>query len=81
MPVSSPRHAEHPSLVALGAAIRRARRQRGISQELLAHESAIDRSYLSSIERGMQNPGVISIFRVAAAMQMSMVELMAEAQL
>ena len=80
MPISS-RHANDPALVALGAAIRRCRRAQGISQEELAHRSAIDRSYMSSIERGGQNPGILSILRVAHAMDMTMTELMAEAEL
>lgn len=80
MPISS-RHANDPALVALGAAIRRCRRAQGISQEELAHRSAIDRSYMSSIERGGQNPGMLSVLRVAHAMDMTMTELMAEAEL
>ena len=80
MPISS-RHANDPALVALGAAIRRCRRVQGVSQEELAHRSAIDRSYMSSIERGGQNPGILSIIRVAHAMDMTMTELMAEAEL
>ncbi|TXH62966.1 MAG: XRE family transcriptional regulator [Burkholderiaceae bacterium] len=80
MPISS-RHANDPALVALGAAIRRCRRAQGISQEELAHRSAIDRSYMSSIERGGQNPGILSVLRVAHAMNLTMTELMAEAEL
>jgi transcriptional regulator with XRE-family HTH domain len=80
MPISS-RHANDPALVALGAAIRRCRRVQGVSQEELAHRSAIDRSYMSSIERGSKNPGILSIIRVAHAMDMTMTDLMAEAEL
>lgn len=80
MPISS-RHANDPALVALGAAIRRCRRAQGVSQEELAHRSAIDRSYMSSIERGGQNPGILLVRRVAHAMDMTMTELMAEAEL
>jgi hypothetical protein len=36
---------------------------------------------MSSIERGGQNPGVLVILRVANAMDMTMTELMAEAEL
>jgi len=53
----------------------------GVSQEELAHRSAIDRSYMSSIERGGQNPGIVSVIRIAHAMDMTMTELMAEAEL
>lgn len=81
MPISSPRHANDPVLVALGAAIRRCRLARGVSQEELAHRSAMDRSYMSSIERGGQNPGIVSIVRIARAMDLTMTELMAEAEL
>jgi transcriptional regulator with XRE-family HTH domain len=81
MPISSPRYAQEPALLALGAAIRKARLERGISQEELAHRSSIDRSYMSSIERGNQNPGVVSVLRIAYAMEMTVTELMAEARL
>jgi len=81
MPISSPRHAEDPALVALGKAIRKARLERGVSQEELADRSSIDRSYMSSIERGMQNPGIISVLRIAHALEMTATELMAEAEL
>jgi transcriptional regulator with XRE-family HTH domain len=81
MPAASPRHANDPALVALGSAIRGARLQRGLSQEELAHRAAIDRAYMSSIERGSQNPGVMSILRIAAAMDMTLSELAASASL
>ena len=81
MPIASPRHAQHPVLVALGQAIRQARVDRQISQEELAHRSDIDRAYMSSIERGQQNPGFVSVARVASALEMTLAELMTEAGL
>jgi hypothetical protein len=36
---------------------------------------------MSSIERGGQNPGVISIVRIAYSLEMTVTELMAEAEL
>lgn len=36
---------------------------------------------MSSIERGVQNPGLVSIVRIAPAMDMTVTELMAEAEL
>lgn len=81
MPISSPRYAEDPALVALGSAIRRARIERDVSQEELAHRSAVDRSYMSSIERGKQNPGVMTVLHIAYAVDMTATELMAEAKL
>lgn len=81
MPIASPRHAYEPDLVALGAAIRAARLNRGISQEELAERSAVDRSYMSSIERGAQNPGIVSILRVTRALGVTAAELFADAAL
>jgi transcriptional regulator with XRE-family HTH domain len=68
-------------LVALGQAIRAARLERGVSQEELAERAAIDRSYLSSIERGAQNPGIVSLLRVVNALEMTATELFALAEL
>lgn len=80
MPAAS-RNAYHPALIALGAAIRTARVERGISQEDLAHISDVDRAYLSRIERGAQNPSVLTLLRVVGAMEMTATELFVEARL
>ena len=81
MPIASPRHAYAPALIALGAAVRDSRLARGISQEELASRSEMDRSYMSSIERGAQNPGIVSLVRVAKALDMTLAELFAAASL
>ncbi|WP_271009431.1 helix-turn-helix domain-containing protein [Paucibacter sp. B51] len=81
MPTPSPRHAQDPILVALGNAIREIRLEAGMSQEDLAHGSQIDRAYMSSIERGRQNPGIISIARIAGALGLAVSELMRRAQI
>jgi DNA-binding XRE family transcriptional regulator len=75
MPMPSPKHALDPALVALGMAIRATRKARGISQEELAHLSQVDRSYMSSIERGTQNPGLMVVVRIASGIGISVAEL------
>lgn len=70
-----------PVLVAFGQAVRQARDKAGLSQEELAHRAGIDRSYMSSIERGGQNVGMISAARIAHTLGMSLAELMLEARL
>ncbi|HEX9048643.1 MAG TPA: helix-turn-helix transcriptional regulator [Verrucomicrobiae bacterium] len=42
-------------LVELGNRIRAARKSAGLTQEDLAHESDIDRSYIGGVERGERN--------------------------
>jgi len=81
MPIASPRLAYTPSLIALGEAVRSARLARGISQEDLAARAGLDRSYMSSIERGAQNPGIVSVLRVANALGMTASELFSLASL
>ena len=81
MPAPSPNYAQDPVLVAFGDAVRRARKERGLSQEALAHLAEIDRSYMSSIERGSQNVGLIVAARIARALDRSIAELMLEARI
>lgn len=81
MPASSPRYADDPRLVALGKAIQRARGALNLSQEELAHRSAIDRSYMSGIERGKQNPGIVAFLQVAEALEITAAELLSAAGL
>ncbi|MFE1574018.1 helix-turn-helix domain-containing protein [Comamonas odontotermitis] len=81
MSAPSPRHANNPDLIALGATIPRSRLERKMSQEELAHRSDIDRAYMSSIERGLQNPAIVSIVGVVKALGLTTAGLMASAGL
>jgi DNA-binding XRE family transcriptional regulator len=45
--------------------MRRLRAARGLSQEALAHESGINRTYLSAIERSERNVSIDNIARIA----------------
>lgn len=64
----SPSFAGDPALVALGEAIRGARKQVGLSQEVLAIDAGIDRSYMGGIERGEHNVTIMSLLRIATAL-------------
>ncbi len=81
MPMPSPKYAHDPALLALGLAIRTIRQTRGLSQEELAYRSQVDRSYMSSIERGAQNPGVMTLIPIAKAIGVTVAELMEAAHL
>lgn len=45
--------------------MRRLRAERGWSQEHLAHECGLNRTYLSAVERSEQNISVDNLYRVA----------------
>ncbi|MBN8552192.1 MAG: helix-turn-helix transcriptional regulator [Caulobacterales bacterium] len=41
----------------------------GLSQEDLASRSGLDRTYISGCERGIRNPTLVSVERLAGALQ------------
>jgi transcriptional regulator with XRE-family HTH domain len=49
--------------------MRRLRAARGLSQEALAHESGINRTYLSSVERSERNISLDNLARIANGLQ------------
>ena len=60
------------ALVALN--IRRLRVVHGVSQEHLAVDAGIDRTYVSRLERGLENPTVLVLERLANALQAEIVD-------
>ena len=68
MAKKSPSFSGNPALVSLGAAIREARKAKGISQEALAELADIDRSYMGGIERGEHNLAIMNLLKIADAL-------------
>lgn len=56
--------------------IKRLRKERGLSQEALAHDADLDRTYISGIERKVRNPTITVIDRIASAFNCSMGDLL-----
>ena len=52
----------------VGQNIRRIRVAQGTSQERLAYDSGVDRSYLGGMERGEENPTVDVLERIATTL-------------
>ena len=77
----SPTHSGNKVIVDLGAAIRRARAGVGLSQEALAADADLDRSYVGGIERGEHNLTVMSVIKIAGALKMPPSALFASAGL
>jgi transcriptional regulator with XRE-family HTH domain len=57
--------------------IRRIRVLRGLSQEVLAVDANIDRTYVSRLERNLENPTVAVLERLARALQCEITEFFA----
>ena len=64
----SPKYAGNSTLIELGLAIRGARLEMGLSQEALAVDAELDRSYMGGIERGEHNLTLINLQRIATAL-------------
>jgi transcriptional regulator with XRE-family HTH domain len=57
-----------PDLALLGARIRAARKSVDMTQEDLAYESDIDRSYIGGVERGERNLTFAMLCKIARAL-------------
>ena len=56
----------------LGARIRYLRQQKGFSIEDLALEAEINRNYLGDLERGMRNPTLVILNKIAISLNISL---------
>jgi transcriptional regulator with XRE-family HTH domain len=54
-----------------GVVVRQFRTQKGLSQEKLADLCELDRTYISLIERGLRQPTLKTIFRIAFSLQIT----------
>jgi transcriptional regulator with XRE-family HTH domain len=56
--------------------IKSLRRERGLAQERLGLESGVDRTLVSKIERQIANPSLEILSKIAAHLQVSVLELL-----
>ncbi|MBX9615556.1 MAG: helix-turn-helix domain-containing protein [Caulobacteraceae bacterium] len=56
----------------LGSNVQRLRREKGLSQEDLADLAGLHRTYVSGVERGVRNPTLTVIDRLARALGVEM---------
>lgn len=61
-----------------GARVRVLRTAKGWSQERLAAEAKLDRTYIGGIERGERNPSLLNIYRLAKALDIAVRDLFPE---
>lgn len=69
-----------PLGIAFGKALRTLRRHRGLSQETLAANSELHRTYVGLLERGVHTPSLDAIFRLAKVLGVEPWELVRETQ-
>jgi transcriptional regulator with XRE-family HTH domain len=64
-----------PILAQVGKRIRNLREGKGISQEVLAEKSGLHRTYIGGVERGLRNPSLKSLQRIARGLGVGVVDL------
>jgi transcriptional regulator with XRE-family HTH domain len=57
--------------VLFGIRVRKLRKERGWSQEELAFECDLDRTYIGGIEQGRRNVGLVNICKIAKALKVN----------
>jgi transcriptional regulator with XRE-family HTH domain len=62
-------------LSALGSNVRLQRESNGLTQEKLAERAGLDPTYISGIERGIRNPGIKNVARIAEALGLTTSQL------
>lgn len=65
---------------AFGEVLRATRLQAGLSQEAAAHDSGIGRDHFSRLERGLTQPTLFAMLRIAAALSTRASELVEQTE-
>jgi transcriptional regulator with XRE-family HTH domain len=68
-------------LKAIGTVVRELRERAGHSQERLSGECGFDRTYISRVERGIINPTVSRLWRIADVLEMPLSRLTGQMEL
>jgi transcriptional regulator with XRE-family HTH domain len=72
---ASTSHKAAPISVALGKRVKECRHAVDKSQETLAFDAHVDRTYISAIERGVANPSVETLANICYALNLTLAEL------
>ncbi|WP_286758491.1 helix-turn-helix transcriptional regulator [Ralstonia sp. RL] len=65
------------TLITIGNNLRRIRTESGLSQEQLALDADIDRTYVSQIERGIANPSILMLKKISDCLKVGLSDLTA----
>ena len=77
----SPSYSGTKELIALGLAIKELRLNLELSQEALAFEAGVDRSYIGGIERGEHNLALVNLMKISQTLGITSSELLNRAKL
>jgi transcriptional regulator with XRE-family HTH domain len=66
---------EDNNLIQFGQCLKKARTNKGLSQEKLAEAANLDRTYISLLERGKRNPSLLCIIAICKGLNINLSEL------
>lgn len=66
---------------AFGQTLREFRKKEKLSQEKLAQESNLDRTYVSLLERGLRQPSITTVFQLSKALHVSPTQIISAVEL
>ena len=69
----------NPVAVAFGSVLRESRTKADLSQEALALEAGVDRTFISLLERGLRQPSLDTVFRLADVLKVAPATLVGRA--
>jgi transcriptional regulator with XRE-family HTH domain len=70
-----PNTADTALLKRLGRQLRQRREKAGKSQDALANDSGLHRTYVGAVERGERNPTILTLSRYAAGLGLTVADL------
>ncbi len=70
--MKAPRHTNSNQIPAVfGAVLREERKRQSVSQEQLALYADVDRTFVSQIERGIRQPTLTTLFKLARVLKLT----------
>lgn len=60
----------------IGLVLKELRESNRVSQEALALNSGLDRTYISLLERGLRNPTILTLFKIAPTLNKTPAEIL-----
>ena len=72
------KHTHSQILLTFGKTVKKFRQKLKVSQEALAYDVGIHRTYMSSLERGERNVAILNIVRIAKALKVMPSELFSD---
>lgn len=66
---------EREQLASIGSRVKSLRKRQGMTQSEVANECGLNKQYISDVEHGKRNPALLTLIKIANAMNVSLAEI------